>query len=353
MYIGVDTHKQTHTLVMLTAQGGLVEAMTIPNEPAGWQRALMWGRQLAAQRYWGVENSGALGKGFAQFLLEQGEIAVHEITPHRTAQYRRRGRTQHKTDTADALAMARLLVAEQPLLPVVQRDDASTELRLLSDQRDHLIVTRTRLINQLHAHLLQLDPTYRVKSGALTSRRGLRYCEALTLPTPTPLQQTRVLIIHQLAAQLAQTVEAIGMLTVELTRRVRSVGARLAALRGLGPVLIARLLGALGSLPRITSAAALAALAGIAPITVASGGRGGHRLNRGGNRQLNRVFHLIALCQRRWESRAQVYYAKKRAEGKTARAAMRCLKRRLVDVVFHLLQPASAIPASPEAVRAA
>ncbi len=173
------------------------------------------------------------------------------------------------------------------------------------------------------------------------------------MPAPTPLQQTRVLIIHQLAVQLAQTVEAIGILTAELTRRVRSVGARLAALRGLGPVLIARLLGELGSLPRITSAATLAALAGIAPITTASGGRGGHRLNRGGNRQLNRVFHLIALCQRRWETRAQVYYAKKRAEGKMARAAMRCLKRRLVDIVFRLLQPVPAIPAPPEAVRAA
>jgi transposase len=65
---------------------------------------------------WGVENSGSLGKGFAQFLLAQGEADVREVVPHRTAQYRRRGRTQDKTDTADALAMARLLRAEGELL---------------------------------------------------------------------------------------------------------------------------------------------------------------------------------------------------------------------------------------------
>jgi len=88
--------------------------------------------------------------------------------PHRTAQYRRRGRTQDKTDTADALAMARLLGAEGDGLPLVHADDASTALRLLSDHRDNLIADRTRRINQLHAQMLQLDPRYEERSGPLT-----------------------------------------------------------------------------------------------------------------------------------------------------------------------------------------
>jgi len=100
----------------------------------------------------------------------------------------------------------------------------------------------------------------------------------------------------------------------------------------------ARLIGELGCTPRIRSAAALAALAGIAPVAVSSGGRNGHRLNRGGNRRLNRTFHMIAVCQLRHEPLAQAYYAKKRAEGKTARSALRCLKRRLVDVIYRRLR---------------
>ena len=99
-------------------------------------------------------------------------------------------------------------------------------------------------------------------------------------------------------------------------------------------MIAARLIGELGIVPRVHSAAALAALAGVSPVAVSSGGRGGFRLNRGGNRQLNRVIHLMALSQRRCDPRAQAYYAKKRAEGKTRRAAMRCLKRRLVDVLY-------------------
>jgi transposase len=353
VYIGVDTHKRSHTMVLLDATGQTVDTLTIANTPEAWLTALTWARALTTTRCWGIENSGSLGKGFAQFLLGQGEGEVREITPHRTAQYRRRGRTQDKTDTADALAMARLLLVEHVDLPTVQRDDASTELRLLSDQRDNLVAERTRLINQLHAQMLQIAPDYKERSGRLTAERGVRYCRDLQLPTAPALVQTRLLIAHQLADQVLRLCADIATLTRELTRRVNALGSPLRQLRGLGPVLIARLLGELGSALRLPSAAALAALAGIAPLTVASGGRSGHRVNRGGNRQLNRVFHLLAWCQRRWEPKAQAYYAKKRAEGKTERAALRCLKRRLVDVVFRLLRPPAQTVVPAEVVLAA
>jgi transposase len=259
---------------------------------------------------------------------------VREVVPHRTAQYRRRGRTQDKTDTADALAMARLLRAEGELLPLVHADDVSTELRLLSDYRDNLVVDRTRLTNQLHAQMLQLDPRYAERSGPLTRVAGVRYCLGLGLPEADGVAQTRLLVVRQLATRLLQLDADISAVTQALAQQV-------------GAVVAARLLGELGNTPRVHSAAALAALAGIAPLTVASGGRHGHRVNPGGNRRLNRAIHIVALTQRRCEPLAQAYYAKKRAEGKTARAAMRCLKRRLVDVLFRLLLPLPAVSPTP------
>ncbi len=182
MYVGVDTHKKTHVLVAIDAQGQMCGTQTVANTPQGWVTALQWGRDYGGACRWGIENSGSLGKGFAQFLLASGETAVHEIVPHRTAQYRKRGRTQDKTDHADALAMARLLRAEHECLPLVRPDDCSTELRLLSDHRDNLVVDRTRLINRLHAQMLQIDPCYAQKSGALTSAADVRYCAGLELP---------------------------------------------------------------------------------------------------------------------------------------------------------------------------
>ena len=340
MQRGVDTHKRTHVLVALDDEGRHLGTRTIPNTPAGWAEALAWARgKQHHHRRWGVENGGSLGKGFAQFLLAQfllaqGEVAVQEVRPQRTAQYRRRGRTQDKTDQADALAIARLLLAEGAHLPAIQRDDVSTALRLLSDHRDNLPVDRTRLINQLHAQMLQINPGYQERSGALTARRGLRYCRDLTLPEADGVTQTRLLIARQLVGQILRLEEEITTVTTALSERVRASRTPILALCGVGEVIAARLLGELGTVPRVPSAAALAALAGIAPVAVSSGGRGGFRLNRGGNRQRNRVIHLMALSQRRCDPRAQAYYAKKRAEGKTRRAAMRCLKRRLVDVLY-------------------
>jgi transposase len=338
MHIGVDTHKKRHVLVALDARGQMCGSQSVANTPAGWAAALQWARERAPDCAWGVENSGSLGKGFAQFLLTSGETAVHEIVPHRTAQYRKRGRSQDKTDHADALAMARLLQAESEHLPRVERDDASTELRLLSDHRDNLVAERTRLVNQLHAQMLQLNPCYAEHSGTLTSRKGIRYCHALDLPDADGIGRARLLIVRQLTEQLLRLWEEIEAVETAIAERVRATETPLLGVCGIGVVAAARLIGELGCTPRIHSAAALAALAGIAPVAVSSGGRNGHRLNRGGNGRLNRTFHMIAVCQLRHEPLAQTYYAKKRAEGKTARSALRCLKRRLVDVVYRLLR---------------
>ena len=241
--------------------------------------------------------------------------------------------------------MARLLRAEGDLLPLVHADDVSTELRVLSDYRDNLVVDRTRLTNQLHAQMLQLDPRYAERSGPLTRATGIRYC--LGLPEADGVAQTRLLVVRQLATRLLQLDADISAVTKALEQQVAATATPLLQCRGVGAVVAARLLGELGSTPRVHSAAALAALAGIAPLTVASGGRHGHRVNPGGNRKLNRAIHIIALTQRRCEPLAQAYYAKKRAEGKTARAAMRCLKRRLVDVLFRLLLPLPAVSPAP------
>ena len=227
---------------------------------------------------------------------------------------------------------------ESEHLPRVERDDVSTELRLLSDHRDNLVAERTRLVNQLHAQMLQIDPSYAEQSGTLTSRRGICYCHTLALPHADGVVQTRLLIVRQLSEQLFRLWEEIETIETAIAARVQAMDTPLLGLCGIGVVAAARLIGELGCTPRIHSAAALAALAGIAPVAVSSGGRNGHRLNRGGNRRLNRTFHMIAVCQLRCEPLAQAYYAKKRAEGKTARSALRCLKRRLVDVVYRLLR---------------
>jgi transposase len=271
MYIGVDTHKKTHALVGIADDGQTWGTRSVANTPQGWALALHWARDHGDICRWGIENSGSLGKGFAQFLLAHGEGDVREVSPQRTAQYRRRGRSQNKTDLADALAIARFLRAEGEQLPLVQADDLSTELRVLSDHRDNLVAERTRLINQLHAQMLQIDPSYGEKSGALTRRAGARYCRDLELPDADGILQTRLLIVRQLADRLLRLWDEIESIETAIRQRVAATETPLLKLCGIGTLVAARLIGELGCTPRIHSAAALAALAGIAPVAVSSG----------------------------------------------------------------------------------
>ncbi len=186
------------------------------------------------------------------------------------------------------------------------------------------------MINRLHSQMLQFDPCYQHKSGPLTQQRGVVYCQQLTLSGANGVVQTRVLIVHQLANQLLRLAEEIAEITELLGERVRRTQFPLLELSGVGEIVAARLIGELGTSPRILSAAALASLAGLSPVAVSSGRYHGHRLNR--------AIHVIALSQRRCNPQAQAHYDKKRAEGKTKRAAMRCLKRQLVNVNYRLLR---------------
>ncbi len=118
---------------------------------------------------------------------------------------------------------------------------------------------------------------------------------------------------------------------------VAEVDTELTRLYGLGPIGAAAILGEVADIRRYRSRHAFAAANGTAPIPASSGRTTRHRLNRSGNRQLNRVLYTMAITQIRADTEGRAYYLRKRAEGKTSREALRCLKRRLSDVVYKTL----------------
>jgi transposase len=112
----------------------------------------------------------------------------------------------------------------------------------------------------------------------------------------------------------------------------------LTALSGLGIVLAAKLLGHVGDVTRFPTEHHFASYTGTAPLDASSGKNTRHRLNTGGNRALNSVLHIIAVCQIRDGGRGQDYYLRKIAEGKTPAEARRALKRCLSNVVYRTLK---------------
>ena len=113
--------------------------------------------------------------------------------------------------------------------------------------------------------------------------------------------------------------------------------------RGVAAITAAKIMGETGDPRRFRTSPAFAAMSGTAPIPASSGQTSRHRLNRGGNRQLNRALHTIALTQSRTDERAKAYMDRRMGEGKSWREALRCLKRHLANVVLRtMLADASA-----------
>lgn len=106
---------------------------------------------------------------------------------------------------------------------------------------------------------------------------------------------------------------------------------------GCGPVIASLLIGRTAGAQRFAKDAAFARQAGACPIPCSSGQTHTYRLNRGGDRQLNRALHTIAANRARTDPRTKAYLARKQADGKTKKGALRCLKRSLARHFYQLL----------------
>jgi transposase len=126
----------------------------------------------------------------------------------------------------------------------------------------------------------------------------------------------------------------IADLNGRIEAEVEASGTTLTEIFGVGPILAAKIIGALGSVERFPSRGHFASYSGTAPVEASSGEVVRHRLSLAGNRHLNYALHMVALCQARSDARGGTYYRKKIDEGKSRKEALRCLKRRISDAVF-------------------
>ena len=334
--IGVDAHKSVHQALALEQDGSILAHWRGPNTAESWQRLLDWAQTLPGPRQWGIEGAWNYGRGLAQFLVAWGEV-VFEVNPRWTADTRRRARTAGKTDRLDAHAVAKLVRDEAATLPQVTAEDASTVLDLRVTEREALLAEATRSRNQLHQLLLQLSPGCAAQMPSLTTEAGLVAVER-ALPLQVSSLQQRVGAIRRLVQRLRLATEQAATLEREICTRAKAHYLPLTELKGVQLLTAGALAGILGPGQRFRSEAELAAYAGVAPLETSSAGIVRHRLNRGGNRRLNAILYRIALTQARSWPPAQAYLAKRTAEGKSWREAMRALKRYLVRAVWRLWQ---------------
>jgi transposase len=209
------------------------------------------------------------------------------------------------------------------------------ELKLLVDHRDDLVDERRRCQQRLRWHLHELDPSLQVPLGALDRAVWL---ERLSRQLVRGERTAQVRIARDLIARCRSLNRSIGELERELQQRTTTIAPRLLALPGCGALSAAKLLCEIGPIDRFDTDGQLARHAGVAPLEASSGTRQRHRLDRGGNRQLNCALHRIAVTQGRVHAPARAYLERKQKEGKSRREAIRCLKRQLARTVFSTLK---------------
>ena len=346
--IGVDAHKRVHQALALNDAGTILGSWRGANTPDSWQLLLAWAVTLPGPRHWGVEGAWKYGRGLAQFLIAHGET-VYEVNPRWTAERRRRARKPGKSDRLDAHAVATLVRDEAATLPNVIADDETAVLDLLVTEREAALAEATRIRNHVHQLLLQVDPEYQGHLPSLTSTAGLRAVETYQCTSTNVLDQQRTAAIRRLAQRLRLVVEQAAALEHEIAAVAAPRYQLLTQLKGVQLRAAGALAGILGPGQRFASEAQLAAYAGVAPLEASSAGIVRHRLNRGGNRRLNAILYRIALTQARSAPEAQAYLARRQAEGKTWREALRALKRYLIRAIWRLWQQCLAAPLPPAA----
>jgi len=335
--IGTDAHKRSHTCGAVDALTAAVRGeQTVPVRHERFDRLLVWARGLDSQRVWAIEDCRQVSGQFERFLVARGERVVR-IAPKQMAGARRSARERGKSDSIDAFAIARAALKEGiENLPTAQLDGPALDVRLLVDHREDLLAARTRDQQRLRWHLHDLWPELEIPAGALDRANWLG---RITRRLARAEQATRVRIARELVRQIAQRTTRIRELETELHTLLGTLAPQLLAERGCGTLTAAKLVGEIAGAERFATDAKLARTSGTAPIPASSGNSNRHRLDRGGNRQLNCALHRLAISKANWDPETAAYLARKQAEGKSRKEALRCLKRILTRRVWKLLNP--------------
>jgi transposase len=328
--LGADLHKRSHTVVVIDEVGRKLAEKTVRATDAGHLELRRWAGQWPERR-WGLEDCRHLSRRLDAELVRLGE-AVVRVPPKLMAGARESNREPGKSDPIDALAVARAVLRE-PGLPVATLEGPDRQVRLLVDHREDLVGERTRHEQRLRWFLVELA----IDEPAPRSL-GRTVVQAAVASALADRTEAVARFARDLLARIVELSHAIGALEREITTHVRDLAPTLLALPGCGALTAAKIVGEAAGISRFRSKEAFARHNGTAPVPVWSGNAVRHRLNRGGNRQLNAALHRIAVTQIRLQGPGRAYLDHRIAQGDTRTEAIRALRRRISDEVFRRLK---------------
>lgn len=332
--VGVDPHRDSHALAVLEVRtGAVVFEATVAAASGGYAEALRCAEQHApGVRAFAIEGTSSYGAGLTRFLLGRGE-RVYEV-----GRLRRERGSGGKTDALDALRAARSVLGEKR--PAIPRSSGEREaLRALMAAREGAVAAKRAGLCQLRNLVVTAPEPLRSELRLLTRARLLAHL-ASTRPERRRDSELRgtLLALRSIARRVHTLTREERELERQLETMTRKLAPQLLDQPGVGPLLAAQVVLSWSHPGRIANEAAFARLAGTAPIPASSGKIVRHRLDRSGDRQLNRALHMILITRRRTHPPTIDYIERRIREGKTRREAIRCLKRYLARNLYRLLE---------------
>jgi len=332
--VGVDPHRDSHAVAVIEIRSGAVTfEANVTAASDGYLDALRLAqRHAAGKRAFAIEGAGSFGAGLARFLVDHDE-QVFEV-----GRIRREPRSGGKTDALDAVRAARSLLTQKR--PAKPRSNGEREaLRALIAAREGAVNAKQAGLCQLRDLLITAPEPLRSELRPLTRARLLNRLAA-TRPQrrQDPELRGTMLALRAIARRVQSLTSEERELAREIEKLTRKLAPQLLDQPGIGPLLAAQVLLSWSHPGRIANEAAFARLAGVAPIPASSGQTNRHRLDRSGDRKLNRALHLILITRRRTHPPTIAYIERRIQEGKSRREATRCLKRYLARNLYRLLE---------------
>ena len=329
--VGVDTHKQAHVAVAIDTCGMRLGDHSFVADASGYQALLAWAETYGPIEVFGIEGTGGYGVGLARAVRRAG----HRVLEVNRGDRRLR-RVAGKSDTIDAEAAARSVLAGQATATPKTADGAVEMMRQLKVARDTAVKARTAAMNTLKQIIINAPSVVRESLHGLTDQPLLRRCASLRpgpLDTPTASAKHT---LRALARRWFALAEEIATHDPHLARLTTQTSPTLRAGFGVGANTAAELLIVFGDNPeRIRSEAAFAKLCGACPIPASSGRTTGrHRLYRGGHRQANAALYRSVIVRMRYHQPTVDYVVRRTADGRTKREIIRCLKRFLAREIY-------------------
>jgi transposase len=389
IYIGVDTHKSTHTAVIINCWGEKLGEITVNNKPSDFIRILeevKKHKKRGLKEIYGLEDCGGVGRALAVFLLHE-EKAVKEVDSSLANVERKALPIYHKDDSFDALCVARVLLSRLDELRDANPQDLYWTINQLVERRTMMVKTATALKNQLHVQIAHNYPSYQKFFSEIDGKTALEFWEKY--PSPAKLKNATLeelteflfekshrFFTEKKAIQICKIVESDGntelkeyqyirdFLVESITREIKFIenevikveaeikaivnklGFKLHTMNGIDIVVAAKLIGEIGDITRFPTPDKLAKYSGVAPITYSSAQKGKQLKSKQGNRTLYGVFHLLAVHQIILDRNTnnarnpvfRQYYEKKISEGKTSGQAIVCIARRLVNIIWGMMK---------------